>query len=50
MNVSGSAQSRPSNSLDDYFEGENKTPGDRIYEFNTRNSTSINDRVFVVSP
>ena len=47
----GSVQTRPSptNSLDDYFEGRNKTtPSDSVYESNTRSST-FNDKVVVLA-
>jgi hypothetical protein len=46
--LNGSA--RPSANLIDYFENENLTPGDFIYEHRSGVPTTINDRVVVVSP
>lgn len=41
---------RPSSSLANYLEGQNTTPGDFIFEHRAGVSTTINDRVVVVSP
>jgi hypothetical protein len=41
---------RPSSNLADYFEGENSTPGDFIFEHRAGTPTSINDRVVVIAP
>lgn len=43
-------QSHPSGSLSNYLEGQNATPNDLIFEHRTGVSTTINDRVVVVSP
>lgn len=43
-------QSHPSGSLSNYLEGQNATPADLIFEHRAGVSTTINDRVVVVSP
>jgi hypothetical protein len=43
-------QIRPNGTLSNYFEGENATPADLIFEHRAGVPTSINDRVVVVSP
>jgi type II secretory pathway pseudopilin PulG len=43
-------QVHPSGTLSDYLEGQNATPADLIFEHRTGVSTTINDRVVVVSP
>lgn len=45
----GTDQARPSSLLPDYFEGENLTPADRIFESNTRSNT-FNDKIVVLAP
>ena len=41
---------RPTNNLANYFEGENFTPNDLIFEHRSGVPTAINDRVVIVSP
>jgi hypothetical protein len=45
----GSDQTRPSSLISDYFEGENITPADRIFESNIRSKT-FNDKIVVLAP
>ena len=45
----GSDQTRPSGALADYFEGQNLTPADWIFESNVR-STTFNDKPVVLAP
>jgi hypothetical protein len=42
--------SRPSATLANYFEGQNATPADSVYQHRAGGPTWINDRVVVVSP
>jgi type II secretory pathway pseudopilin PulG len=43
-------QIRPNGTLSNYFEGQNATPSDLIFEHRAGVPTAINDRVVVVSP
>lgn len=45
-----STQTRPSASLVDYFESQNASAGDRIYETRLGVSGSINDRTVLLAP
>lgn len=42
-------QTRPSSTLSNYFEGENVSPSDRIFETNNR-SASFNDKIVILAP